>query len=248
MIDRGTTDAPRGREKGGSHAGEGDPRSRGARQGGREVPQYTGRRVRPRGDASHPRRQTRRAFDQAGHCHRAVQSASSGRSTARAEKGTGQGGDQTERETGVGGIPAREEARLAHAIARDEPRARARGAQRGFAFRAGAAGEDGSTAARRGSAFHRGEEGRADEGPAPAIGCRPEGGAHAREAAELIIRATPRRVALSGPAGGNDRHSPAGRRVRFRRPLAMTQSMVSTAQVASLFPGMGDAAGRLVQP
>ena len=71
-------------QEGEADAGEGHTRARTARQARWQGTHDASRRVRARGNRTHPGRQARRAFDQAGDCHRALESAPRRRQTSTA--------------------------------------------------------------------------------------------------------------------------------------------------------------------
>jgi hypothetical protein len=120
-----------------------------------------GRGVRSRGDAPYPRRQARRAVDEAGDCDWPQQGSTRGGETRCASQGAGEDGDAAERHRGLAGRTARTEA-FAQARGSDRTRAEARAETRGHSRSARASGEDGRAASR----------------PHGAEGCGQEGGGH----------------------------------------------------------------------
>src|SRR5215831_8714157 len=108
------------------HARAGDDKTRAARQATGEGPDDASWRVRPRGNASHPRRKARGEFDEAGDRNRALESAESRRQAGTAA-GRREGDDEAQ--CTVGEQSGREglEASVGTAVACDPPRVEAEG-------------------------------------------------------------------------------------------------------------------------
>ena len=139
------------------------------RQSGRKSAEHAGRRVCPRRDGAHSRREARRAVDEAGHCHRFVESAAVGRQPSAAEKGDG-----IRPHPKVSPIRfARTRQKAVSAALQGCPqRAQTRGTLGGIAQRPGAAGARVRTPSRAGSTSSRGVEGGAHAQAALALNPR----------------------------------------------------------------------------
>ena len=145
--------------------------------------EHTGRRIRPRGDSPHSRRQARREIDPTSDRDRAVQGTTRRRGPAAAREGRGIRKDTQERGAGLrarsrsaAGSQADGEAEAGHS-----PRTQARATCRGVPSGAREAGAFCSCPTDAGATLGGGAEGGAHQGRRGAIGRCPEGGARTGE-------------------------------------------------------------------
>src|SRR5207248_11532548 len=170
------------------HAREGNHRAGAQGCGPRQVDVDTGWRVRPRGDAPHPRGQARRAIAQTGDRNRAVKGAASRREAAGARTWEGVIANATQ-----GRARCRQgkaaEAAVRQAVPGGAAGVEARAALVGVAVGTGEPGARRGDAARPEVAAGGGEEGGADQGP----GRAPRGGAQGGADARAVALASTRR-------------------------------------------------------
>jgi hypothetical protein len=168
-------------------------------------------RVRPRGDASHPRGQARRAIGEASDRDRAVEGAPRRREAARTE--AGQREDPSRRERGERRRAASPQvASVARPQSRDDPRAPPGAASRGIASRACGAGAQVGGAARSTRALGGRPQGGADQGAEAALGRRAEGGGDSQAPLSLAAYVP---AAIRKPRRGGRFHLAHGERLNL---------------------------------
>ena len=126
---------------GGTNARTGNAETRAARQAPGKSREHAGGRVRPRRDAPHPRRQTRRKIHQAGNCDRPVESSTFG-CEAWAAPGKCKAHHETQRSLGEPCGQPRSKASVGQTLTRRQTRAQARRSRRGLPQGPLATGED----------------------------------------------------------------------------------------------------------
>ena len=165
-----------------------DSRTRQARQTRRQITEHAGRRVRPRGNGSHPRRQARRTLDGAGDRDWPFESTARRCEAASAEEGHDIGEDAQGGQACVRSRPQQrgaEEASISEALARGHESVASRRPQCGVEERALEARTLGGAQTQRDEQIRLGAQGRAYERAEHALGRSAQGRTYASAPATL---------------------------------------------------------------